>query len=135
MHRVFDCARPEDGSPMAPPSVLPSASDNGVGTSEDLISQLNTGPTCAPVNASPAPLPVRTQDSGSGRLAGSSLVRLSHPRLLAGFKRRTIRPVDHTSTPRGPPATAFSRRARALKGVPGIANPRPGAKDSAGSRQ
>lgn len=40
MRRVIDCAGSEDGSPMSPPSVWPSASDNGVGTPEDLISQL-----------------------------------------------------------------------------------------------
>ena len=72
MHRVSDCAGSEDGSPMTPTSVWPSASLHSVGTPEDLISQLDTGPTCAPANASPVPLPVRTHDSGSGRLAGSS---------------------------------------------------------------
>src|SRR3954452_20945632 len=72
MHRVSDCAGSGDGSPITPPSVWPSASHNSVGTPEDLISQLDGWPACAPVNASPAPLPVRTHDSGSGRLAGSS---------------------------------------------------------------
>src|SRR3954469_4802619 len=72
MARVSDCAGSEDGSPITPTSVWPSASHNGVGTPEDLISQLDGWPACAPVNASPAPLPVRTHDSGSGRLAGSS---------------------------------------------------------------
>src|SRR6516225_7094997 len=72
MHRVSDCAGSEDGLPIAPTSVWPSASLNRVGTPEDLISQLDGWPACAPVNASPAPLPVRAHDSGSGRLAGSS---------------------------------------------------------------
>jgi len=34
--------------------VLPSASVNGVGTPEGLISQLDGWPACAPVNASPS---------------------------------------------------------------------------------
>ena len=66
MHRVSDCAGSEDGLPMTPPSVLPSASHNGVGTPEDLISQLDGWPACAPVNASPAALRPPTHDSGSG---------------------------------------------------------------------
>ena len=66
MLRVSDCAGSEGGSPMTPPSVLPSASLNGVGTPEDLISQLDGWPACAPVNASPAALRPPTHDSGSG---------------------------------------------------------------------
>jgi len=54
MHRFFDCAGSEADSPMSPPSAWPSASLNSVGTPEDLISQLDGWPTCAPVNASPA---------------------------------------------------------------------------------
>ena len=66
MHRVSDCAGSEDGSPMTPTSVWPSASLHSVGTPEDLISQLDGWPACAPVNASPAPLRPPTHDSGSG---------------------------------------------------------------------
>src|SRR5512135_3065882 len=72
MHRVSDCVGSSCRSPMARPPVWSSASLNSVGTPEDLISQLDTGPTCAPVNASLVPLPVLTHDSGPGRLAGSS---------------------------------------------------------------
>ena len=93
MLRVFDCAGSEDGSPMTPPSVWPSASDNGVGTPEDLISQLNGWPACAPVNASPPALRPSTHDSGSGWLAGpfpcDSFIHNSSP-----VFRRTIRPVN-----------------------------------------
>jgi hypothetical protein len=41
VYRVFDCAGSDGGSPVTLPSVLPSASLNGVGTPEDLISQLD----------------------------------------------------------------------------------------------
>ena len=54
---------------MAPPQVLPSASWYGVGTPVAIISQLNTLPACAPVNASMAALRLATHDSGSGWLA------------------------------------------------------------------
>jgi hypothetical protein len=56
MLRVSDCAGSEDGSPMTPFPVWPSASANSVGTPKDLISQLDGWPACAPVNASPAGL-------------------------------------------------------------------------------
>ena len=54
---------------IAHPSVLPSAMRNDVGTPVAIISQLNTQPACAPVNASPAALRLPTHDSGSGWLA------------------------------------------------------------------
>src|SRR5581483_8091233 len=66
MRRVFDCAGSATGSPVALATVLPSASDNGVGTPDNLIAQLDGWPACAPVNASPAPLRSPTHDSGSG---------------------------------------------------------------------
>ena len=47
-------------------SVLPSAMLNGVGTLVAIISQLNTLPACAPVNASMAALRLAMHDSGSG---------------------------------------------------------------------
>ena len=54
---------------LAHPPVLPSAMRNDVGTLVAIISQLNTRPTCAPVNASPPALRLQTHDSGSGWFA------------------------------------------------------------------
>src|SRR5713101_722930 len=54
---------------IAHPSVLPSAMRNDVGTPVAIISQLNTRPACAPVNASPAALRLPTHDSGPGWFA------------------------------------------------------------------
>ena len=54
---------------LAHPSVLPSAMQNDVGTPVAIISQLNTQPACAPVNASMAALRLATHDSGSGWFA------------------------------------------------------------------
>jgi hypothetical protein len=54
---------------MAHPPVLPSAIRNDVGTLVAIISQLNTQPACAPVNASMAALRLATHDSGSGWFA------------------------------------------------------------------
>src|SRR5712671_5881627 len=51
---------------MAHPPVLPSAIRNDVGTLVAIISQLNTQPACAPVNASMAALRLAMHDSGSG---------------------------------------------------------------------
>jgi hypothetical protein len=54
---------------IAPPSVWPSALLNDVGTPIAIISQLNTRPTCAPVNASMATSRLAMHDSGSGWIA------------------------------------------------------------------
>jgi hypothetical protein len=54
---------------IAHPPVLPSAMQNDVGTPVAIISQLNTQPTCAPVNASMTASRLATHDSGSGRFA------------------------------------------------------------------
>ena len=54
---------------MSPPAVLPSVTCHGVGTLIAIISQLNTLPACAPVNASVAALRVATHDSRSGWFA------------------------------------------------------------------
>jgi hypothetical protein len=51
------------------PPVLPSALLNCVGTLVAIISQLDTQPACAPVNASRPFLRLATHDSGSGWLA------------------------------------------------------------------
>ena len=53
MHRVSDRAGSMYGLPMAPSKMLPSASLNGVGTPDFIISRLDGWPACAPVNASP----------------------------------------------------------------------------------
>ena len=49
--------------------MLPSAMTNDVGTLVAFISQLNTQPACAPVNASMVALRLATHDSGSGWFA------------------------------------------------------------------
>ena len=54
---------------MAHPPVLPSAMRNDVGTPVAIISQLNTLPACAPVNALMAALRLATHDSGPGWFA------------------------------------------------------------------
>jgi len=58
---------------MAHPPVLPSAMLNDVGTPIAIISQLNTRPACAPVNASMVALRLAMHDSGSGWVATPSL--------------------------------------------------------------
>src|SRR5277367_3264729 len=54
---------------IAHPPILPSAMQNDVGTLVAIISQLNTRPACAPVNASMAASRLATHDSGSGWFA------------------------------------------------------------------
>jgi hypothetical protein len=54
---------------MALPAGLPSVTCHGVGTPVAIISQLNTLPACAPVNASMAALRLAMHDSGSGWFA------------------------------------------------------------------
>ena len=54
---------------MTHPPVLPSAMLNDVGTPVAIISQLNTRPACAPVNASMAALRLVTHDSRPGWFA------------------------------------------------------------------
>src|SRR6266852_9228031 len=54
---------------MALPAVLPSVTCHDVGTLVAIISQLNTLPACAPVNASIATLRSATHDSGPGWFA------------------------------------------------------------------
>ena len=54
---------------LAHPPVLPSAMRNDVGTRVAIISQLNTLPACAPVNASMAASRLATHDSRSGWFA------------------------------------------------------------------
>ena len=54
------------GLPMTPSTMLPSASVNGVGTPDFIISRLDGWPACAPVNASPVASRPPAHDSGSG---------------------------------------------------------------------
>jgi hypothetical protein len=54
---------------MARPPVLPSAMLNDVGTPVAIISQLNTRPTCTPVNASMVASRLATHDSRPGWIA------------------------------------------------------------------
>ena len=68
---------------MTHPPMLPSAMRNDVGTPVAIISQLNTRPACAPVNASMAASRPATHDSGSGWFARpflyDSFIRYSTP--------------------------------------------------------
>ena len=61
--------RVRDRLALTPAAVSPSATWYGVGTPDAIISQLNTLPTCAPVNASVVALRLATHDSGSGWVA------------------------------------------------------------------
>ena len=54
---------------LTPLAVWPSVTWYDVGTPDAIISQLNTLPTCAPVNASMVALRLATHDSGSGWVA------------------------------------------------------------------
>src|SRR5947207_14713610 len=57
------------GLAVSPFALWPSASRNSVGSPDQVISQLNILPACAPANASSAPLRQRMHDSGSGWFA------------------------------------------------------------------
>src|SRR6202049_5221068 len=78
---------------MALPAVWPSGTWHGVGTLIAIISQLNTLPACAPVNASMAASRLAMHNSGSGWLAMpflcDSFIHYSTPVL----SRRTTRTV------------------------------------------
>jgi len=60
-----------------------------VGTLVAIISQLDTQPTCAPVNDSRPNLRLAALDSGVRMARYSFPVWLFHPRLNAGLSRRT----------------------------------------------
>src|SRR5579863_1782120 len=91
---------------MALPAVWPSVTCHGVGTLIAIISQLNTLPACAPVNASMAASRLATHDSGSGWLAMpflcDSFIHYSTPVL----SRRTTRAA---SLSRGSPVPRLTR--------------------------
>jgi hypothetical protein len=73
-------------------SLLPSPCQDKVGHRREMISELNTRPGCASVNASPKRLPAPAHHSRPRRLARSYLVRLFHSRLSSGLCRRTLTP-------------------------------------------
>src|SRR5579863_9550762 len=86
---------------MALPAVWPSVTCHGVGTLIAIISQLNTLPACAPVNASMATSRLAMHDSGSGWLATpflcNSFIHYSTPRWTP-----ENRPVVDTKPASGP---------------------------------
>ena len=95
----------------AHPQILPSALMNDVGTLVAIISQLNTRPACAPVNASMAALRLAMHDSGSGWFAtpfpNDSFIHYSTPvypgaliRLLQAESVRVRRPESIVLTRR-----------------------------------
>ncbi len=90
MLRVFDSAASDGNSRLTLPAVWPSPSGDEVGTPIKVISELDTWPACAPVNASPVMLPSRAHDSGSGWFAipflCGSCIRYSLPFLPGAFR-------------------------------------------------
>src|SRR5215813_7454520 len=88
---------------MALPAVLPSVMCHGVGTLIAIISQLNTLPACAPVNASMATLRLATHDSGSGWFANpflyDSFIHDSTP-VYPGARHRLLGRVRRARCPR-----------------------------------
>ena len=89
MRRVFDSAASMGGLRWSSLMMLPSPCQNKVGTPNELISELNGWPACAPVNASPAMLPPPAHDSGLERFATpflcGSFIRYSLPALTGAF--------------------------------------------------
>jgi hypothetical protein len=91
--------------------MLPSAMTNDVGTLVAFISQLNTQPACAPVNASMVASQLATHDSGSGRFATpflyDSFIHYSTP-VYPGALVTQLRKyeIDLDSHPRRGPACA-----------------------------
>ena len=92
------------------PPVLPSAMRNGVGTPVAIISQLNTLPACAPVNASIAASRLATHDSGSGWLATpflyDSFIHNSTPVYPGAL--RSLQFIQSSSFPPAQPAREFA---------------------------
>jgi hypothetical protein len=80
------------------PPVLPSAMRNDVGTPVAIISQLNTLPARAPVNASMAASRLATHDSRSGRFAKpflyDSSIHHSTPVYPGALRNRLTQPPD-----------------------------------------
>jgi hypothetical protein len=88
--------------------VLPSALLNCVGTLIAIISQLDTQPACAPVNASRPISRLATHDSGSGWLARpflyGSLIHDSMPVYPGALNKlledKTLQPLDNPFGPK-----------------------------------
>ena len=82
---------------MSPPAVLPSVTCHSVGTLVAIISQLNTQPACAPVNASRPVLRLATHDSGTGWLAKpflyGSFIHYSKPVYPGALNKLSIREI------------------------------------------
>jgi hypothetical protein len=83
---------------IAPTRLWPCALLNSVGTPMAVVSQLNTLPACAPVNASLAPSRATTQDSGSGWVAlllpCETFVFSSPRRSIPAHSGQAPRPID-----------------------------------------
>src|SRR5260370_20237167 len=96
---------------IAYPSVLLSALLNDVSTPVAIISQLNTQPACATVNASPTALQLPTHDSGSGWLATpflcDSFIHNSTPVYPGALRILLVRP---RASPRCRMPNAWSAR-------------------------
>lgn len=75
MHRVYDRVGLVEGSRVAPSLMWPSASLNGVGAPDCLISRLNGWPALSPVNASMTTSRSPPHDSGPGWFAIPFLCR------------------------------------------------------------
>jgi len=84
---------------IAHPPVWPCAMRNDVGTPVAIISQLNTLPACAPVNASMAASRLAMHDSGSGWFAKpflyDSFIHYSTP-VYPGALRSLLGPMLFT---------------------------------------
>src|SRR5580700_9206795 len=102
---------------MRSTSLLPSPCQDKVGHRRKMISELNTRPGCASVNASPEQLPVPTHHSRPRRLARSYLVRLFHSQLSSGLCRRTPSPLLAPRSIKQPGLAGPCGRLLVLKGA------------------
>src|SRR5262245_12421461 len=92
---------------IALPAVLPSVTCHGVGTLVAIISQLNTLPACAPVNASMAASRLATHDSGPEWFATpflyDSLIHYSTP-VYPGARHGLLTPAGRDLEQRHEPS-------------------------------
>src|SRR5260370_26409206 len=98
---------------IALPAVLPSVTCHDVGTLVAIISQLNTLPACAPVNASIATLRSATHDSGPGWFATpflyDSFIHYSTP-VYPGARHGLLKPPRSPRLRRSRPLPARGAR-------------------------